>query len=50
MHRRGGCLGCGALATGIVILLALILPGETWWFLIAAALICIGIWCIKRCI
>ena len=43
MRRRGGAVGCGAMIAGTVIILALILPGEVWWFLLAAALICFGI-------
>ena len=49
MRRRGGAVGCGAMIAGTVIILALILPGEVWWFLLAAALICFGIWYIRKC-
>ena len=44
MRGRGGNIGCGAMIAGVVIVLALILPGEVWWFLLAAALIGFGIW------
>ena len=48
MRRRGGAVGCGAVIAGVVIVLALILPGEVWWFLLAAALIGFGIWCFQK--
>ena len=47
--RRRGAVGCGAVIAGVVIVLALILPGEVWWFLLAAALIGFGIWYIRSC-
>ena len=48
MRRKGGAVGCGAMIAGVVIVLALILPGEVWWFLLAAALIAFGIWYIQK--
>ena len=48
MRRRGGAVGCGAVIAGVVIVLALILPGEVWWFLLAAALIGFGIWYFQK--
>ncbi len=46
---RGGIWGCAAIAAGLMIILALILPTEFWWFLAAAALIALGIWYIRGC-
>ena len=37
-----------AIACGIIIILALILPTQCWWFVLAAVLICLGIW-IRKC-
>ncbi|MBP3484475.1 MAG: hypothetical protein J6K00_05215 [Oscillospiraceae bacterium] len=37
-----------AIVSGIIIILALILPTQFWWFILAAGLICLGIW-IRRC-
>ena len=42
---RGGrnrVCGCISIGIGIVILLALILPTNFWWFFLGAALICGG--------
>lgn len=36
-----------AITAGIVILLALVLPGQVWWFLLAAGLIALGIWLLR---
>ena len=46
---RGGIWGCAAIAAGLMIILALILPTEFWWFLAAAALIALGIWYSRGC-
>ena len=46
--RRRGAVGCGTVIAGVAIILALILPGEVWWFLLAAALIGFGIWLIRK--
>lgn len=49
---RGGrnrVCGCISIGIGIVILLALILPTNFWWFFLGAALICGGIWFIRCC-
>ena len=37
-----------AIVSGIIIILVLILPTQFWWFILAAGLICLGIW-IRRC-
>lgn len=49
MRRRGGMCGFAAIMAGCVIILVLILPSQVWWFLLAAALICFGLWYIRRC-
>ena len=52
---RGGRRSCHwswgfiAIIAGIVIILALILPAEFWWFMLAAALIAAGIWYMRGC-
>lgn len=48
--RKGGHMGLGAILiiAGITIILSLVLPSQVWWFLLATALITIGI-CIKKC-
>ena len=49
--RRGRCsrLGLLAVAGGLLILLALVLPAEFWWFFLAAGLIGLGIWMLRCC-
>ncbi len=37
-----------AIIGGIVIILALILPTQFWWFALAVGLICFGVW-IHKC-
>ncbi|MDY3079446.1 MAG: hypothetical protein SOR56_04485 [Oscillospiraceae bacterium] len=37
-----------AIVGGVIIILALILPTNFWWFILAAGLICFGIW-LHRC-
>ena len=53
VFMRGGRRGCNwgwiAILMGIVIILALILPTEFWWFMLAAALIAAGIWYMRCC-
>lgn len=50
MRRGRRCVwGCAAVALGSVILLALILPSQVWWFLAGAGLIACGIWFIRCC-
>ena len=50
LRRRRSCLwGFGAILLGILILLALILPAEFWWFLIGAGLIGAGVWLLRCC-
>jgi len=44
---KGPCCGRPwgliALCAGVVIILALILPPAVWWFVLGAALICVGL-------
>lgn len=50
MGRRGkrfNSLGCLAVLAGVVIILALILPSGFWWFALAVALICAGVWLVR---
>ena len=49
--RRGRCglWGLAAIGLGLIIVLALILPSEFWWFFLAAGLIGLGIWCLRCC-
>ena len=49
--RRGRCglLGFAAVGIGVLILLALVLPSEFWWFFLAAGLIGAGIWFLRCC-
>jgi len=49
MRRRNARFGCAAVCAGIIIILALVLPAKVWWFMLAAALVYIGIWYIKMC-
>ena len=49
MRRRGNMCGLAAIIVGCIIILALVLPSQVWWFLLAAALICLGLWYIRRC-
>ena len=49
---RGGrriVWGVTAIALGIVIVLALVLPSEVWWFALAALLIAAGFWLLRSC-
>ncbi len=46
---RSNLIGCAAILAGLAIILALILPSQVWWFLFAAALICLGFWLLRRC-
>lgn len=49
MRKGRRCiLALAAIVAGCVILLALVLPGQVWWFLLAAGLIGLGIW-MMRC-
>ena len=52
MKKWGGkqkTVGYVVITTGIVIILAMILPVGFWWFALAAALISAGIWIMKCC-
>ncbi len=46
---RSGLLGCAAIGLGVLILLAVVLPSEFWWFFLAAGLIGAGIWLLRCC-
>ena len=46
---RNNIWGFVAITTGVVIFLALILPTEFWWFILAVVLIDAGIWFIRSC-
>ncbi len=48
-RRRSTPLGCLAIAAGVMILFAMFLPPGFWWFVLAAALIVIGISLIRMC-
>jgi hypothetical protein len=48
-RNKGNLFGAAAIITGIMILLAMILPAGFWWFALAIALICLGIWLLKSC-
>ena len=49
--RRGrrSIWGCAAIAAGILIILALVLPTAFWWFMIAVGLIAAGLWYLRCC-
>lgn len=49
MFRRNRKWGCAAICAGIIIILALVLPAKVWWLMLAAALVYVGIWCIRCC-
>lgn len=46
--RNGRTTGCIAVAAGVAIFLALILPQWIWWIVCAAVLVWGGIW-LMRC-
>ena len=49
---RGGqriLWGITAIALGLIIVLALVLPSDFWWFALAALLIAAGIWTLRCC-
>lgn len=48
--RKGPCaiFAVIAILSGIIIILSLILPTQFWWFILAAALIWLGVW-LCRC-
>ena len=47
---RGNCRwGLISIGVGVVIIMAIVLPAQFWWFLLAAGLIAAGIWCMKCC-
>lgn len=43
MCRRPRFWALAAVSLGLLIILAVILPAEFWWLILAAGLICIGI-------
>ena len=43
-RNNGNKLGCLVILAGVLIILALVLPPGFWWFALAIALICGGIW------
>jgi len=47
--RRGRhCfLPIAIIASGVLILLALVLPSSFWWFLLASGLIAFGLWLLR---
>ena len=49
LRGRRGLWGVTAIVLGLVIILALILPSEFWWFSLAALLIAAGIWILRCC-
>ena len=50
LRRKGfNVLGLAALSAGVVIILSIVLPSSFWWFALAAALICAGVWLIRCC-
>ena len=48
-RRKRHTLAILAILLGTLILLALILPVDFWWFLLAAALIGLGFWSMRCC-
>ena len=51
MRRKGQNFWAAlAIFSGIVIFLSLILPIEFWWFVLAVSLVCLGVWCLRRCV
>ena len=50
MRRNGlNMWGLAAVCAGIIIILSLVLPKSFWWFILAAALICGGVWLLSCC-
>lgn len=53
MNRRGKCngrtIGAVAIAAGVMIILAMVLPTDFWWFAAGAVLIIGGICFLRRC-
>lgn len=50
MRKGRRCvLALAVIAVGVLIILALLLPGEFWWLLLAVALIALGIWMLRCC-
>ena len=49
--RRGRRSVCAftCIGLGVVILLAVLLPGVFWWLLLAAGLLACGIWLLRCC-
>lgn len=50
MRRGRHCfLALSLIVLGLVILMGILLPGVFWWFLLAAALLALGIWLLRCC-
>lgn len=49
MRRKNKRWGCAAIAAGLIIILALVLPEKIWWLLLALALLSLGVWYMKNC-
>lgn len=50
MRKGRRCMwAVSAISTGLLILLAVLLPGVFWWLLLAGVLIGIGIWLMRCC-
>ena len=47
-RRRGPSIGWLVILTGVIIILALILPAGFWWFALAVGLIVAGIWLLQK--
>ena len=49
-RRRGPCpwLGLMLVVVGALIILAMILPKNFWWFILGAAMICAGLYLMRR--
>ena len=48
MKRCGKLPGIVLAGTGLMIILAMLLPTSFWWFALGLALIALGIWILKR--
>ena len=46
--KKPSLLAAVAIALGVLILMAKLLPPGFWWFLVAAGLIALGIWLLRE--
>lgn len=46
-RRKSSVWAWAAITAGLIVLLALILPGSFWWFMLGVALITLGL-CLRR--